>query len=71
MPLKKEANQLLNNRFFKLLQDEFERDYFESWTCEDSVEGRELIYQEYKAFQGVIARIEHKAEKYEPPREAA
>lgn len=71
MPLKKEANDLLNNRFFQLLKQEFEAEYFERWTNENTVAGREDIYLEYKAFSAVVARVEHEAEKYEPPREVA
>ncbi len=66
MPLKKEANDLLNNRFFQLLKSEFEADYFERWLDENTVEGREDIWRELTAYKAIVARIEHEAERYEP-----
>lgn len=71
MPLKKEARDLLNNRFFHLLKEEFETEYFERWAEAETVAGREDIYLEYKAFKVFIARIEHEADSFEPPKEVA
>ena len=67
MPLKQEATDLLNNRFFQLVKSEIEAEYFEKWQAAETVEDREIIYTDCKAYQTLIERIEHEAGHYEPP----
>ncbi len=71
MPMKKEATALINNRFFQLLKQEFEAEYFEKWQNSLTVAEREDIYNEAKVFEKLIERIEHEAEIYEPPKMSA
>jgi len=68
MPMKKEATALINNRFFQLLKQELDADYFEKWQEASSLVEREDIYLESKVFRRLIERIEHEAEMYEPPK---
>ncbi len=67
MPLKREATQLLNNRFFLMLRSEVEAEQFEAWQNAGTVEDRESIYLESKVLKSLIERIEHEAQSYEPP----
>jgi hypothetical protein len=67
MPLKQEAQQLLNNRFWQLIKSEFEAEYFDRWLNALTVQEREDIHLETKVFKDLISRIETEAEQYEPP----
>ena len=59
MPMKKEAINLINNRFFQLLKQETEAEHFERWQGALTVAEREDIYLEVKVFNSLIERIEH------------
>ena len=68
MPMKKEAIDLLNNRFFQLIKRELESEYYEQWQKADTVAFREDLFLSVNAFNLLIERIEHEAETYEPPK---
>ena len=68
MPMKKEAIDLLNNRFFQMIKRELESEYYEQWQAADTVAEREDLFMAVNAFNQLIERIEHEAETYEPPK---
>lgn len=64
MPIKEDAEQLLNNKLFKLLTLQLEAEYFEHWRAAKSVEDRELIYSQCTAMTDLIALIDSQAAEY-------
>lgn len=70
MPLKREATELLNNRFWQLIKQEIEAEYFEEWQQAATVFEREDLHVKCSALLDLVDRIENEADRYDPPKMA-